>query len=93
MRNDVQAAGTAADLDGAAGGVAADGAGGGAGDSGVGRAARGVASKLVFDAQALGAIGGPTRLSTPGWERSSHCQVLNNGFEYAQEDRPDAAGL
>jgi len=29
---------------------------------------RGGASKLVFDAQALGAIGGPTRLSTPGWD-------------------------
>ena len=29
---------------------------------------RGGASKLVFDAQALGAVGGPTRLSTPGWD-------------------------
>jgi hypothetical protein len=29
---------------------------------------RGGASNLVFDAQQLGAVGGPTRLSTPGWE-------------------------
>ena len=29
---------------------------------------RGGASDLVFDAQRLGAVGGPTRLSTPGWD-------------------------
>jgi len=29
---------------------------------------RGGASNLVFDAQRLGAVGGPTRLSTPGWD-------------------------
>jgi DNA-binding MarR family transcriptional regulator len=29
---------------------------------------RGGASNLVFDAQRFGAVGGPTRLSTPGWE-------------------------
>ena len=29
---------------------------------------RGGASHLVFDAQRLGAVGGPTRLSTPGWD-------------------------
>jgi hypothetical protein len=28
---------------------------------------RGGASNLVFDAQRLGAVGGTTRLSTPGW--------------------------
>ena len=32
---------------------------------------RGGASKLVFDTQALGAVGGPTRLSTPGWDVAS----------------------
>jgi len=31
-------------------------------------AVRGGASNLVFDAQQLGAVGGATRLSTPGWE-------------------------
>lgn len=31
-------------------------------------AVRGGASNLVFDAQQLGAVGGSTRLSTPGWE-------------------------
>ena len=31
---------------------------------------RGGASNLVFDAQRLGAVGGPTRLSTPGWDAS-----------------------
>src|SRR5439155_1236132 len=140
-RNDVQAAGAAADLDGVAGGVAVDRPGGEAGaaadrvealvveaeagdpaadregDAGVGRAperevadaaaghtgrhgqphpglagvwngeaaelvvgvavgrgtaaqiaVRGGASNLVFDAQRLGAVGGPTRLSTPGWD-------------------------
>jgi DNA-binding MarR family transcriptional regulator len=29
---------------------------------------RGGASNLVFDAQQLGAVGGPTRLATPGWD-------------------------
>ncbi|NVB80468.1 MAG: MarR family transcriptional regulator [Kofleriaceae bacterium] len=29
---------------------------------------RGGASNLTFDAQRLGAVGGPTRLSTPGWD-------------------------
>ena len=29
---------------------------------------RGGASNLVFDAQRLGAVGGSTRLSTPGWD-------------------------
>ncbi len=29
---------------------------------------RGGASNLVFDAHRLGAVGGPTRLSTPGWD-------------------------
>jgi len=32
---------------------------------------RGGASNLVFDAQRLGAVGGVTRLSTPGWETAA----------------------
>jgi DNA-binding MarR family transcriptional regulator len=32
---------------------------------------RGGASNLAFDAQRLGAVGGPTRLSTPGWETAT----------------------
>jgi len=32
---------------------------------------RGGASNLAFDAQRLGAVGGATRLSTPGWETAS----------------------
>jgi DNA-binding MarR family transcriptional regulator len=32
---------------------------------------RGGASNLVFDAQQLGAVGGPTRLSTPGWDETA----------------------
>lgn len=32
---------------------------------------RGGASNLVFDAQQLGAVGGATRLSTPGWDSAS----------------------
>jgi DNA-binding MarR family transcriptional regulator len=32
---------------------------------------RGGASNLVFDAQQLGAVGGPTRLSTPGWDAAA----------------------
>jgi len=32
---------------------------------------RGGASKLAFDAQRLGAVGGATRLSTPGWETAT----------------------
>jgi DNA-binding MarR family transcriptional regulator len=32
---------------------------------------RGGASNLVFDAQRLGAVGGATRLATPGWENTA----------------------
>ena len=36
---------------------------------------RGGASNLVFDAQRLGAVGGPTRLSTPGWDAAPESVV------------------